>query len=137
MPVTTRDDARPVGGVGAVLEEGVTKTIRVGERARTATSMNKGVVSLASVAVRLAAERHDLTGATAVVVGAGEMGQVAAKRLASRVDRLLLVNRTTERAEALAETVVVDSTRPRDVPPADDDDTPADDASESVGEPGN
>jgi len=99
------EDARDVGGVGPVLDDGITKAIHVGERARTETDINEGVVSLASAAVRLAAERHGLVGATAAVVGAGEMGRLAAGRLTDRVGRLLLVNRTVERAEALAAAV--------------------------------
>lgn len=96
------EDARAAGGIGPVLEDAVTKAIRVGERARTETAINDGVVSLASAAVKLAAEQRGLDGATATVVGAGEMGQLAAKRLANQVDRLVLVNRTVERAAALA-----------------------------------
>jgi glutamyl-tRNA reductase len=99
------EDARAAGGVGPILEDGITKAIRVGERARTETAINEGVVSLASAAVKLATERRGLDGATAAVVGAGEMGRLAAKRLADRVDRLVLVNRTLERAESVAETV--------------------------------
>jgi len=99
------EDARAAGGVGPVLEDAVTKAIRVGERARTETAINEGVVSLASAAVKLAAEQRGLEGTTATVVGAGEMGRLAAKRLADRVDLLVLVNRTAERAEALARTV--------------------------------
>ena len=100
-----RQDARAAGGIGPILEDGITKAIHVGERARTETGVNEGVVSLASAAVRLAAERHGLAGATAAVVGTGEMGRLAAKRLADSVAQLGLVNRTVERAEALAETV--------------------------------
>ena len=96
------EDARRMGGIGPVLENGVTKAIRVGERARTETGINEGVVSLASAAVRLAAERHGLSGATAAVVGTGEMGTLAAKRVAPHVDRLVLANRTASRAESLA-----------------------------------
>jgi glutamyl-tRNA reductase len=99
------EDARAADGIGTVLEDAVTKAIRVGERARTETAINEGVVSLASAAVRLAAEKRGLGGATAVVLGAGEMGQLAAKRLADRVDRLELLNRTASRAESVAETL--------------------------------
>ncbi len=95
------EDARAAGGVGPILDDGITKAIHVGERARTETAINEGVVSLASAAVRLAAERRGLDGATAVVVGAGAMGRLAAKHLADRVDRLVLVNRTVPRAETL------------------------------------
>lgn len=102
---TAFEDARAVGAIGPVLEEGVTKAIRVGERARTETSINEGVVSLASAAVRLVAEKRGLTGATAVVLGAGEMGTVAAKRLADEVERLVIVNRSEDRAISLVDTV--------------------------------
>jgi len=99
------EEARQAGGIGPLLENGVTKAIHVGERARTETAINEGVVSLASAAVKLAAERRGLDTATAAVVGAGEMGQLAAKRLAPRVEELVLVNRTPDRAASLSETV--------------------------------
>jgi len=99
------EDTREAGGIGPILDDAITKAIHVGERARTETTINEGVVSLASAAVRLAAERQGLVGATAAVVGTGEMGRLAAGHLADRVERLILVNRTLERAEALAESV--------------------------------
>ena len=99
------EDARTADGIGPLLENGVTKAIRVGERARTETAINEGVVSLASAAVRLAREKHGIDGSTGLVVGAGEMGTVAAKRLGRAVDRLVIANRTVERAVSVAETV--------------------------------
>jgi len=97
------EDARSVGGVGPMLDEGVTKAIRVGERARTETAINEGVVSLASAAVRLAAAEHDDLGtATGLVVGAGEMGTLAATHLADRVAELVVANRTVPHAEHVA-----------------------------------
>jgi glutamyl-tRNA reductase len=99
------EDARAADGIGPLLETGVTKAIRVGERARTETAINEGVVSLASAAVKLAAEKHGLSSATAAVIGAGEMGTLAAKRLGPQVADLVLANRTVSRAESLAETV--------------------------------
>jgi len=99
------EDARAADGIGPLLKTGVTKAIRVGERARTETAINEGVVSLASAAVKLAAEKHGLSGATAAVIGAGEMGTLAAKRLGPQVADLVLANRTVSRADSLAETV--------------------------------
>jgi glutamyl-tRNA reductase len=96
------EDARAMDSIGPILEDGVTKAIHVGERVRTETAINEGVVSLASAAVRLAAEKHGLDGATAAVVGAGKMGQLAAKRLAPRAEKLVLANRTIERANSVA-----------------------------------
>ena len=97
------EEAQQVGGLGPLLDDAVTKAIRVGERARTETAINEGVVSLASAAVRLASEKRGLDDATAVVVGAGEMGELAANRLAGHVDELILVNRTLSRAESIAD----------------------------------
>ncbi len=99
------EDARAVDGIGPMLDDAVTKAMRVGERARTETAINEGVVSLASAAVRLAAEKHGLRGQTATVIGAGEMGRLAAKRLAAQVAELVLVNRTRSRAETVAESI--------------------------------
>ncbi|MEF8784766.1 MAG: glutamyl-tRNA reductase [Haloarculaceae archaeon] len=97
------EDARSVGGIGSLLEDAVTKAIRVGERARTETAINEGVVSLASAAVQLASEQRALEEATGLVVGAGEMGSLAVKSLGEHVERLLVANRTVPHAAHLAE----------------------------------
>ncbi|ELY67934.1 glutamyl-tRNA reductase [Natrinema versiforme] len=99
---TAYEDARDAGGIGSMLEAAVTKAIHVGERARTETAINEGVVSLGSAATRRAAAEIGLEGATALVVGAGEMGQVAARSLASAgVGELVVANRTVAHAEHL------------------------------------
>lgn len=97
------EDARGVGGVGPTLNDAVLKALHVGERARTETAINEGAVSLGSAAVRFAAERHGVTGSTALVVGAGEMATLAAKALDDPASRVIVANRTRERAERLAE----------------------------------
>ena len=86
--------ARSVGGIGPVLEEAIEKAIHVGERARTETEIGEGVVSLGSAAVELAADERSLAEATGLVIGAGEMGTIAAQSLARSLDRLLVANRT-------------------------------------------
>jgi glutamyl-tRNA reductase len=97
--------ARANGGIGPVLEEALTKAIHVGKRARTETAIDEGVVSLGSAAVRLAASETSLTDSSALVVGAGEMGTLAARSLAEKVDRLAIANRTIPHAEHVAETL--------------------------------
>jgi len=99
------EDARAATGIGPVLDAGVTKAIHVGERARTETAINEGSVSLATAAVRLADEAVGVDGAEALVVGAGDMGRIAAKTLADDAAHLTVANRTRERAEQLAETL--------------------------------
>jgi glutamyl-tRNA reductase len=99
------ETARAENAIGPVLDDAVTKALRVGERARTETAINDGVVSVASAAVKLAEETHGLADTTAAVVGAGEMGSLAAEHLDGAVDRLVLANRTVERAEHLADSL--------------------------------
>jgi len=98
------EDARSAGGVGPLLSDGVTKAIHVGERARSETAINDGVLSLASAAVRLAAAEFG-NPSTGLVVGAGEMGRLAAKSLAEEVDSLAVANRTVPHAERVADMV--------------------------------
>jgi glutamyl-tRNA reductase len=94
------ETAQQVGTTSDVLEDAVLKAIHVGERARTETDVNEGVVSLGSAAAERVAAETDLDGATAVVVGAGEMGLLAARALAARgVDEVVVANRTVANAE--------------------------------------
>ena len=102
------EDSRGVGAMGPVLENGVTKAIHVGERARTETAINEGTVSLGSAAVNLADRKRDLERATALVVGAGEMGSLVAKALDGTVERVLVANRTVPHAEHLVSRLDVD-----------------------------
>jgi len=105
---TAFETSRAADGIGPLLEDAVMKAVHVGERARTETAINEGVVSLGSAAVKLAATEIELSGATALVIGAGEMGSLAAESLASAgVDRILVANRTIPHAAHIAETVDV------------------------------
>lgn len=90
------EDAKAVDALGPLLETVVMKAIHVGERARSETAINEGALSLGSAAVRFASQRRELSDATGVVVGAGEMGRIAAKRLAEEVSELVLLNRSPE-----------------------------------------
>ena len=96
--------ARESGGLhGGVLDDALHKAFHVGERARAETEINEGSVSLGSAAVELARRETDVAGATAMVVGAGEMGTLAARALdASPVSRVVVANRTVASAEHVA-----------------------------------
>lgn len=97
------EESKSAGGIGPVLKDAVTKALHVGERARNETSINEGVVSLGSAAVRLAATEIDLTDGSAVVVGAGEMGTLAARTLDdTAVSEITVANRTVPNAEFVA-----------------------------------
>ncbi|ADB62110.1 glutamyl-tRNA reductase [Haloterrigena turkmenica DSM 5511] len=107
---TAYEDARTIGGIGEMLETAVTKAIHVGERARTETEINEGVVSLGSAATKLAGREIDIDGTTALVVGAGEMSRLAARSLADTgVDEVVVANRTVAHAEHLAAELDVDA----------------------------
>ncbi|ELY45212.1 glutamyl-tRNA reductase [Natronorubrum sulfidifaciens] len=107
---TAYEDARSAGGIGEMLEAAVTKAIHVGERARTETEINEGVVSLGSAATRLAGRTVPLEGASALVVGAGEMGRLAARSLAAEdISELVVANRTVSHADHLATELEVEA----------------------------
>lgn len=100
---TAYEDAQNAGGIGEMLEAAVTKAIHVGERARTETEINEGIVSLGSAATTLATQERSLEGVRALVVGAGEMGRLAARNLADAgVSEVVVANRTVDHAEHLA-----------------------------------
>ncbi len=77
---------------------------RVGKRVRTETEIGGGAVSVSSAAVNLAAKIFsDMPERVALLVGSGETGELAARHLKEQgIGRLLVTNRTPERAAALA-----------------------------------
>ena len=92
------------GSVRGELSRMFAAAFRCAKRVRTETSIGMAATSMASAAVSLASSGHcGLAGRTVLLVGAGEMAELAARHLAGeRVGRILLVNRTLSRAEALA-----------------------------------
>ncbi len=104
------EDARGEDGIGPMLEDAVTKAIHVGERVRTETEINEGIVSLGSAAATVAIDDLDVEEPTALVVGAGEMGTTAVKALVDRgIDDIIVANRTVPHAEHLATEVDADA----------------------------
>ncbi len=78
--------------------------LRVGKRARSQTNIGRYAVSVGSAAVSLAKRTAGtLDGRTVLVISAGSTGKLAAHSLAdSGAARVLVTNRTPERAAALA-----------------------------------
>lgn len=96
--------AEEVGVVDAQLRALAQFALKAGRRARAETDLSRNPVSVSSVAVRMA-ERHlgTLEGKTVVIVGLGETGNLAVKAIQSRaIGRLILINRTFEKAETQA-----------------------------------
>jgi glutamyl-tRNA reductase len=74
---------------------------------RSETEIGRAAVSMASAAVQLATKIFGgLSGKCVLLVGAGEMGELAAKHLGDAgASRIQIANRTLARAEALAQQV--------------------------------
>jgi glutamyl-tRNA reductase len=92
------------GTAGPVINALFRAALQAGKRARTETAINEHAASISHVAVELALQIFDeLAGKTAVLVGAGEMAELAAKNLVDNgVGELLVVNRSAGRASGLA-----------------------------------
>lgn len=93
-----------VGACGAVLSRLFRSAIHTGKRARTETGISRNPASVSSLAASLAAkEVKNLPAAQVVVVGAGEMAELAVEALRKRgVAQIVVVNRTLDRAQSLA-----------------------------------
>lgn len=90
--------------VGDELRPLFTTALKAGKRARTETEIGRTDVSVASVAVRTAAEAlGGLGGRSALLIGAGRTSQLTARLLREMgIDRLVLANRTALTAAELA-----------------------------------
>jgi glutamyl-tRNA reductase len=78
--------------------------IRVGKRAISETAISAGAVTVSYAAVQLIEKIFsNLSKKSALIIGTGETGEIAAKHLSDRgIGRLALTNRTFEKAEKLA-----------------------------------
>lgn len=77
---------------------------RVGKIVRSKTGLSAGATSIASAAVELASLIYEtLKDKSVLLVGAGETGELVARHLLARgVGRMLIANRTRQRAEEIA-----------------------------------
>lgn len=93
--------------VGRTLHELSQRALAVGKRVHTETGIDAAGASVVSVALDTAESKlGSLAGRTAVVIGAGSMGSLAAKHLArAAVERIHVVNRSQPRAKRLAANV--------------------------------
>lgn len=81
------------------------RALKVGSRVRTATGINKGNVSIASVAVNLADEYFDdIKAKKVMLIGSGEAASLVAKVLKNSGVDFMITSRTYERARSFSET---------------------------------
>ena len=90
---------------GVLLNRLIHHAFRVAKRIRNETGIAGNAVSVSYAAVELAKRIFgDLKGKTILLVGAGEMSELAARHLLRQgVGRILIANRTRGRAEEMAE----------------------------------
>ncbi|MBF0380323.1 MAG: glutamyl-tRNA reductase [Magnetococcales bacterium] len=88
---------------GTILNKLFHRLFQVAKKIRTETGIAKNPVSIASVAVNLARRIFGrLEDHTCLLIGAGEMCELAAQHLSSQGVKILVVNRTLENAQNLA-----------------------------------
>jgi glutamyl-tRNA reductase len=97
--------ARGQSAAGPTLNRLFQAAIHAGKRARTETAISRNPASVSSLAASVAEKTmgHIRT-ASVVVLGAGEMAELTVEALRKRgVEKIRVVNRTLERAHALAD----------------------------------
>lgn len=98
------DLALKTGHTGARLNKAFQRAFNVAKQVRTETNIQRGSISVASVAVELAEKIFSsLDGHDVMVIGAGDTSEKTARALLSRGAKSIVVaNRSLDRAEALA-----------------------------------
>ena len=98
------ETARTEGVLNRPLSVLFQRALKCGKRVRAETQISSGKVSVASVAVDLAESiLKDLSGKTAMIVGSGQVSELALKSLVEHgVGKVLVLNRTLENARTLA-----------------------------------
>ncbi|GAB4434713.1 MAG: glutamyl-tRNA reductase [Anaerolineales bacterium] len=96
--------ARGAGSIGPLLSRLFQRVIHAGKRARTETHIARNPASVSSLAASLAEKTvRNLDLAQIVILGAGEMAELAVEALRKRgALKILVLNRSLKRAEALA-----------------------------------
>lgn len=99
------EHALAAGTAGHILHRLYQCTFAAAKRARTNTSIGRQAVNISSCAVELAKRIFgELSGKTVMIIGAGEMAELAARHLnGNGVRDILVANRTLERARKLAQ----------------------------------
>ena len=96
------EQARRLGLLGPRLEPAVAEALKTSKRVRPMTEGRIGKVSLSEVAVRRVLEHLEGAPGAVALLGVSPMTEQCAHELAGRGVTLIVVNRSVERAEALA-----------------------------------
>ncbi|MGB5681430.1 MAG: glutamyl-tRNA reductase, partial [Polyangiales bacterium] len=97
------DAAKEAGTIGTLLGRCFTQAFATAKRVRNETGIAEGTVSVSSIACELAKKIFgNLEGRQTLLLGAGEMGESAARSLRQTGTNLHIINRSEERAQMLA-----------------------------------
>ena len=92
---------------GAQIARAIDEALKCAARIRNQTEISKNPISVSSVAVAMAKEKlGSLQGADAVVVGAGEMSELACKHLLANGANITILNRNLAGARRLADSLI-------------------------------
>ena len=98
------DAAKGAGTMGTLLGRCFTQAFATAKRVRSETGIAEGTVSISSIASELAKKIFgNLEGRRTLLLGAGEMGEAAARSLRQTGTNLHVMNRSEDRARVLAE----------------------------------
>jgi glutamyl-tRNA reductase len=99
------EHALAAGTAGAELRRLFESAVAAGRRVRAGTAIGRGAASIPYASVELARRRlGTLEQSTVLLIGTGDMAELAAKQLGKRgTKRLLVLGRTASRAERLAD----------------------------------
>ena len=97
--------AQRAGSIGAVLDPLLRRALGVAKKVRSETGIARHPLSVSSAAVSLARTIfEDLEGRRVLLIGAGKMGELAARALVERgADSVVITNRSAPRALELAQ----------------------------------
>lgn len=99
-------EAKRAGAIGSLLDRCFTTAFSVAKKVRNETRIAEGSVSVSSIAGDLAKKIFDdLRGRRVLLIGAGEMGEAAARHLQKSGATIHVVNRSYAKAQALAEEI--------------------------------
>lgn len=111
-------EAQRLGTTSTIFNHLFQQTITFAKRAHTQTSISESAVSVSYAAVELGKQIFgSFQGKTVMIVGAGKMGELTGKHLMSYgVERIIVANRTMERAAQLADRFGAEACLLADIP---------------------
>jgi glutamyl-tRNA reductase len=114
------EHGQTAGTVGPVLHRLFQHALMAGKRARSETALGLGAASVSQAGVELARRRlGNLKGRSVLLVGGGEVSELAAQNLlANGAEHLMIVNRTLARGKALADRYSAEALTFQDLPQA-------------------